>query len=219
MPQFSILDPEVASSLPPNQVANGIVDSFVHVMEQYMTCPNNAPLQDRIAESILLTLIEEGPKVYKNPTDYNAMANLMWCSTMALNGIISRGVSEDWLTHMIGHELTAFHGIDHARTLAIVLPGVWKTFHKEKKEKLVQYANRVWGITQGEEERIIEQAIDKTVDFFESLGIGTRLSHYKVMPETIEKIVQRFTSRKWLALGDRELATPEKVKEILTHQI
>jgi NADP-dependent alcohol dehydrogenase len=219
MPQFSILDPAVAASLPANQVANGIVDTFVHVMEQYMTYPTSAPLQDRMAESILLTLIEEGPKVYADPANYDAMANLMWCSAMALNGLISRGVSEDWVTHMIGHELTAFHGIDHARTLAVVLPGVWKTFHTEKKEKLIQYAERVWGIVQGSDDRIIEQAIDKTVEFFESLGIGTRLSNYKIKEDTIEKIAERFASRNWMAIGDRELTTPAKVREILSHQL
>jgi NADP-dependent alcohol dehydrogenase len=219
MPQFSILDPVTAASLPKIQVANGIVDSFVHVLEQYMTFPAGAPLQDRMAEAILMTLIEEGPKVYKNPADYDAMANLMWCSTMALNGIISRGVHEDWVTHMIGHELTAFHGIDHARTLAIVLPGVWKVFKKEKKEKLIQYAQRVWSIENGDKDRMVEQAIDNTVEFFESLGIGTRLSSYNVPEETIGKISDRFIARKWKAIGDRQLATPDKVRQILMEQL
>lgn len=219
MPQFSILDPTVAASLPPAQVANGVVDSFVHVIEQYMTYPASAQLQDRMAEAIMNTLIEEGPKVYKNPADYDAMANLMWCSTMALNGIISCGVPQDWLTHQIGHELTAYHGIDHARTLAIVLPGVWSVFKKEKRDKLLQYATRVWNITSGDEDERIEKAIAKTVEFFESLGIKTRLTDYKVGEETIGKIVERFKKRDWTALGDRELTTPEKTKEILESRL
>ena len=125
----------------------------------------------------------------------------------------------DWVTHLIGHELTAFHGIDHARTLAIVLPGVWKVLREEKKEKLLQYAERVWGVDQGNESRRIEQAIDHTVTFFESLGIDTRLSRYNVGEDTIVKIVERFTGREWLTIGDRELITPEKVGEILRMQI
>lgn len=219
MPQFSILDPSNAASLPQKQVANGVVDSFVHVMEQYLTYPADAPLQDRMAESILQTLIEEGPKVYKDPGNYTAMANLMWCSTMALNGIISCGVPSDWVTHQIGHELTAYHGIDHARTLAIVLPGVWSVFRQEKKEKLLQYGKRVWGISSEDEAAAIDLTIDRTVKFFESLGIKTRLPDYQVTEETIDKIVNRFRNRKWLALGDREMTTPEKVHEILSTRL
>ncbi len=219
MPQFSILDPDLPASLPKKQVANGIVDSFVHVIEQYLTYPADAPLQDRMAEAILSTLMEEGPKVYQNPSDYNAMANLMWCSTMALNGIISSGVPGDWMIHNIGHELTAFHGIDHARTLAIVLPGVWKVFREEKKEKLIQYADRVLGIASGTEEEIIDKAIQKTADFFESLGIQTKLSDYELDSTTIDKIVERFVSRGWNGIGDRQLGTQEKVREILETQL
>jgi len=219
MPKFSILDPTVPASLPPYQVANGIVDSFVHVIEQYLTYPASAPLQDRFAEAILLTLIEEGPKVFKNPADYNAMANLMWCSTMALNGFISKGVPEDWSIHMIGHELTAFHGIDHARTLAIVLPGIWHVFRKEKSEKLLQYTERIWKIKEGTEDEIIDKAIEKTVTFFESLGIPTRLNEYGVNETTIGKIVHRFHQRKWNNFGDREMITPEKTREVLEWRI
>lgn len=219
MPQFSILDPTTAASLPQKQVANGIVDSFVHVIEQYMNYPNGAPLQDRFAESILKTLIEEGPKVYRNPEDYDAMANLMWCSTLALNGLISCGVPEDWIIHMIGHELTAFHGIDHARTLAIVLPGVWSVFRTEKKEKLLQYAERIWDRKEGSEEERIDEAITRTVSFFESLGIKTKLIDYEVKEDTIDKILARFRKRKWTAIGDREMGTPNKIREILMHQL
>jgi NADP-dependent alcohol dehydrogenase len=219
MPVFSILDPSTAASLPKNQVANGIVDSFIHVLEQYMTYPSKAPLQDRMAESILKTLIEEGTKVYSNPADYDAMANLMWCSTMALNGLISRGVPEDWVTHQIGHELTAFYGIDHARTLAVVLPGVWSVFRKEKEEKLIQYGKRIWDIEMTDKEAAINIAIRKTEDFFQSLGIKTRLGDYNIPAGTIDKIAARFEKRHWKALGDRNLTTPDKVKEILMERL
>jgi len=218
-PRFSVLLPEAAASLPKKQVANGIVDAFVHVTEQYLTYPVNAPIQDRFAEAILKTLIEEGPKVYADPADYDAMANLMWSATMALNGLIQCGVPGDWSVHSIGHELTAFHGIDHAQTLAIVLPGLWKALREEKKDKLLQYGARVWNITTGTEDERVDAAIAGTVEFFESLGIKTRLSDYNVGRETIERIVKRFEERKWLELGDRGLTTPSVTKQALEYQL
>jgi NADP-dependent alcohol dehydrogenase len=218
-PRFSVLLPEAAASLPKKQVANGIVDAFVHVTEQYLTYPVNAPIQDRFAEAILKTLIEEGPKVYADPADYDAMANLMWSATMALNGLIQCGVPGDWSVHSIGHELTAFHGIDHAQTLAIVLPGLWKALREEKKDKLLQYGARVWNITTGTEDERVDAAIARTVEFFESLGIKTRLSDYNVGRETIERIVKRFEERKWLELGDRGLTTPSVTKQALEYQL
>jgi NADP-dependent alcohol dehydrogenase len=218
-PRFSILLPDAAGSLSQHQVANGIVDAFVHVIEQYLTYPVNAPLQDRLAEAILLTLIEEGPKVYADPADYDAMSNLMWSATLALNGLIQCGVPGDWSVHMIGHELTAFHGLDHARTLAIVLPGLWKVLKEEKKGKLLQYAERVWKITKGTDDERINNAIKKTVEFFESLGIKTRLADYDIHEETINRIVDRFEKRRWFKLGDRELITPDVVRKILEHQL
>lgn len=218
-PKFSVLLPDAAGTLPQKQVANGIVDAFVHVIEQYLTYPVNAPIQDRFAEAILITLIEEGPGVYKNPADYEAMSNLMWSATMALNGLISCGVPGDWSVHTIGHELTAWHGIDHARTLAIVLPGLWKVLKEEKKGKLLQYADRVWNISEGTEDERVDAVIQKTVEFFESLGIKTRLSDYGVSSETIDKIVARFEEKKWFALGDRGLTTPEITRKALEVQL
>ncbi len=218
-PKFSVLLPDAAGTLPPHQVANGIVDAFIHVMEQYLTYPVNAPVQDRFAEAILVTLIEEGPKAYENPADYEAMSNLMWSATMALNGLIACGVPEDWSVHDIGHELTAFHGIDHARTLAIVQPGLWKALREEKKEKLLQYGERVWKITEGSTDEKVDAAIEKTVEFFESLGIKTRLGDYGVGQDTIDKIVARFGERKWNNLGDRGLTTPEVTREALEYQL
>jgi NADP-dependent alcohol dehydrogenase len=218
-PKFSILLPEAAGTLPQKQVANGIVDAFVHVMEQYMTYPVNSPVQDRFAEAILITLIEEGPKAYSDPADYEPMANLMWSATMALNGLIGCGVPGDWSVHDIGHELTAFHGIDHARTLAIVLPGLWKALKEEKKYKLLQYGQRVWNITRGTEEERVNATIDKTVGFFESLGVPTRLKDYGVGKDTIDNIVSRFEERGWIERGDRGLTTPEVTRKALEHQL
>lgn len=216
-PVFAVLDPETTYSLPPRQVANGIVDAFTHTMEQYMTYPADAPLQDRIAESILQTLIEVGPKALSSPKDYQVRANAMWCATLALNGLIGCGVPQDWSTHMIGHELTALHGLDHAQTLAVVLPGVWRNRLADKREKLLQYADRVWGIKDGSEDERIEAAIAKTERFFESLGVPTRLAGYGVtsVAETAAEIERRFATRGTAKLGERGHVTPPVAREIV----
>lgn len=214
MPQFSILDPECVFTLPDRQVANGIVDAFVHVMEQYLTFDVNTPLQDRFAESILTTLIEEGPKVLADRKNYDAAANFMWSATMALNGLIGVGVAQDWATHGIGHELTAFHGIDHARTLAIVLPGVMNIKRENKKEKILQYGKRIWGITEGTDDEKIDAAIAKTVDFFESVGLHTTLPAYNVPEESVTKIVARFEKR-FYKLGEKADIGYKEIEQIL----
>jgi NADP-dependent alcohol dehydrogenase len=218
MPQFSVLDPEVIFSLPDRQVANGVVDAFVHVMEQYLTYPVNAPLQDRMAEAVLQTLIEEGPKVLANRNDYDAAANFMWSATMALNGIIAVGVPQDWATHMIGHELTAYHGIDHAQTLAIVLPGMMDLKRKTKEAKILQYGERIWGITDGTTNERIDAAIAKTEEFFESMGIKTKLPDYGVPSETIAKIADRFKQRGF-KIGEHADIGPEEINGILKSRL
>lgn len=214
MPKFSVLDPECVFSLPDKQVANGVVDAFVHVMEQYLTFPVNAPLQDRMAESVLLTLIEEGPKVLADRNDYDAAANFMWSATVALNGWISPGVPQDWATHGIGHELTAFHGIDHARTLAIVLPGVMNIKRDEKKTKILQYGERVWGISEGSDNERIDLAIKKTADFFEKMGLPTTLSAYGLTNETVDRITNRFSERPY-KLGEKRNIDYKVIESIL----
>ncbi|HKM92655.1 MAG TPA: iron-containing alcohol dehydrogenase [Prolixibacteraceae bacterium] len=219
LPLFSVLDPEVIASLPKRQIANGVADAFVHVIEQYLTYPVNAKLQDRFAESILLTLIEEGPKVLANPADYQAGANFMWCATMALNGLISCGVPEDWTSHQIGHELTALHGIDHARSLAIVLPGVMKVMKESKKNKIIQYGKRVWGINETDNDKIIDEAINKTVEFFESLDIKTRLIDYKISVTTIDDIIERMEERGEINIGENSLVGIDEIGKILRSRV
>ena len=214
-PRFAALDPQTTFSLPPRQTANGIVDAFVHVMEQYLTYPVNTPLQDRMAEAILVTLVEQAPKVLNNPCDYDTRANIMWCATMALNGVIGVGVPHDWATHAIGHELTALYDIDHARTLAIVLPGVMEVKRGEKREKILQYAERVWGIREGDEDTRIDRAIERTREFFESVGIPTRLSAYGVGSEAIADIVRQLREHGMTALGEHRDITPEVAARIL----
>jgi NADP-dependent alcohol dehydrogenase len=193
-PQFSILDPETSYTLPPRQTANGVVDAFAHVLEQYLTYEVNAPLQDRQAEAVLLTLIEEGPKALENPTDYDARANVMWSATQALAGAIACGVPQDWATHMMGHELTALYGLDHAQTLAVVFPATMQYCRGAKKSKLLKYADRVWGLRDGSEDARIDAAIAKTEEFFRSLGVKTRLAEYGVT-EGIGRVGQRIAAR------------------------
>jgi NADP-dependent alcohol dehydrogenase len=214
-PRFSILDPECTFSLPPRQVANGIIDAFVHTVEQYLTFPADAPLQDRQAEAILRTLIEEGPKTLSAPADYAARANLMWSATQALNGTIGCGVPQDWTSHMIGHELTALYGIDHAQSLAVVLPGVWRHQRERKRAKLRQYAERVWDIGDGEDDARIDRAIEKTEQFFRALGVGTRLADYGIPPEAAERVAARLAQRR-MKLGEHEDLGENEVQAILT---
>lgn len=218
MPRFSILDPETVFSLPDRQVANGIVDAFVHVIEQYLTFPVDSPLQDRQAEAVLLTLIEEGPKVLADRANYDAAANFMWSATIALNGLMAAGVPQDWATHIIGHELTAYHGIDHARTLAIVLPGLMDIRRRQKESKILQYGDRIWGITQGTADERIDKAIQKTVEFFESVGIPTRLPDYSVPAGTIDRIEARFITR-GSKIGEHKDIDAAEIRRILEKQL
>ena len=214
-PEFSVLDPTKTYTLPAEQIGNGVVDTFVHVTEQYLTYPVNGKLQDRFAEGILLTLIEEGPKALAEPENYDVRANLMWCATLGLNGLISAGVPQDWATHMIGHELTALKGLDHGKTLAVVLPAMLKIRAAEKKEKLLQYAQRVWGIQSGDDEARIGLAIEKTRDFFENMGIPTRLCQYGIEKDVIPEIVGQLKVHGMVRLGEKRDVTPELVAELL----
>jgi NADP-dependent alcohol dehydrogenase len=214
-PKFSICDPSVVASLPKRQIENGIIDAFTHVMEQYLTYPHDALLQDRFAESILQTLVEIGPSVVEHPTDYKLASNYMWCATMALNGLIQKGVPSDWATHMIGHELTALYEIDHARTLAIVGPNLYKVMFDTKKQKLAQYGKRIFNLI-GSEDEIAKEAINKTVEFFHTMGMKTKLSEYtKDYEKTADFIVDRFEKRGWKGLGENQKVTLDKVKSIV----
>jgi NADP-dependent alcohol dehydrogenase len=212
-PVFSILDPETTYSLPVNQLRNGIVDAFVHTMEQYATYSVNSPLQDRQAEAVVRTLIDIAPDVMSK-TDYESRANFMWAATQALNGVIGCGIIQDWSTHMIGHELTAFFGIAHAESLAIVLPGMWKHQFEHKKGKLAQLARRIWHSIDGDTDSQARDAIDKTVEFFHSVSMPTQLSYYNIGKTDIEKVVARFQQRN-TAMGEHQAIQAAQVREIL----
>ncbi|WHN65944.1 iron-containing alcohol dehydrogenase [Cysteiniphilum sp. QT6929] len=215
-PVFSILDPETTYTLPARQVANGVVDAFVHVMEQYLTYPQNAQLQDRFAEGILSTLIEEGEKVLTHPHDYDVRANIMWAATLALNTLISQGVKTDWATHMIGHELTAFYGLDHAQTLAIILPSIMEYKKDKKQAKLIQYAERVWQVEKTlDAETKVQIAIEKTRAFFEKMGNPTKISAYQLSQDKFDDIINNLKDNGLTALGEHADITPEDSLKIL----
>ncbi len=216
--RFAILDPEVTYSLPEKQLGNGIVDAFVHVLEQYLTTDSQASIQDYFAEGILKTLIEEAQKVIELK-DYNSRANLMWAATQALNGLIGVGVQHDWSTHMIGHELTALHGIDHARSLAVVLPSLLRETKDLKKQKLLRYARNVWNIKASTPDESINQAIIMTEDFFNSVGVPTKLKVYKINKADIPRIVQSFSSHFNSGIGEHGNITADTVKRILENAL
>lgn len=201
-PQFSVLDPSKTFTLPAKQVANGLVDAFVHTTEQYLTYPVQARVQDRFAEGLLQTLVEIAPQAVASPDDYETRANLMWTATLALNGLIGAGVPQDWATHMIGHELTALYDIDHARTLALVLPALLDVQRGQKRGKLLQYGERVWNITEGSDDERITAAIARTRAFFEGLGIPTRLSAYELGQEAVEAVLKQLAAHGMTALGE-----------------
>ncbi|WP_341675563.1 alcohol dehydrogenase [Niveibacterium sp. SC-1] len=214
-PRFAVLDPLTTYSLPPRQVGNGVVDAFVHVMEQYMTFPADAKIQDRFAEGILLTLIEEGPRALAEPQNYAVRANVMWAATMALNGLIGVGVPQDWATHAIGHEITARHGLDHAQTLAIVLPAMLRVRREGKRAKLLQYAERVWGLRDGSEDARIDGAIEKTRAFFESMQVKTRFADYGIADPAFDTMLAKLVEHGGAKLGERGDLTLELSRKVL----
>ncbi|QIR07654.1 iron-containing alcohol dehydrogenase [Salinivibrio costicola] len=214
-PQFSVLDPVKTYTLPIRQVGNGVVDAFVHVVEQYLTYPANAPVQDRFAEGLLQTLVELGPQALETPEDYNVRASLMWTATLALNGLIGVGVPQDWSTHMLGHELTALHGLDHAQTLAVVLPAMLNEKFEQKQAKLAQFAERVWHIDQGSDAEKAQQAIGKTRDFFERMNVKTRMSDYDLDETAIEPLIESLTQHGMTQLGEHGDVTPDVCRRVL----
>jgi NADP-dependent alcohol dehydrogenase len=215
-PRFAVLDPETTFSLPPRQVSNGVADAFVHVLEQYLTYPAGGGLADRLAEALLLTLKEQGPRALTDPQNYEVRANLMWAASLALNGLIGQGVPQDWTTHHIGHELTALYALDHARSLAVVLPAVLEARRQQKAEKLLQFGARVFGISGSDEAEVIDTTIAQTAAFFESLAIPTRLSAYGIGEEAIPQIVAKLKANRRLRMGERLDITPEAAGKILT---
>jgi NADP-dependent alcohol dehydrogenase len=218
-PKFALLDPTFVATLPKRQIANGVIDAYTHTMEQYLTFKGENLLQERYAEGILSTLIEIGEKVLENPADYDLAANLMWCANQALNGVLRCGVTTDWATHMIGHELTALHGIDHAQSLAIIAPRLYEVKFESKKAKLTQYGKRVWNL-EGSDDQVARKAIARTEEFFHKLSVKTRISEYTNDYHDTARIVHdRFVQRGWLGLGENKDLTPKEAEYIVNQAI
>ena len=213
-PKFAILDPQVTYSLPERQVANGVVDSFIHVVEQYLTYPVNAKVQDYFAEGLMKTIVEEGRKVLQNPNDYDIRANLMWAATNALNCWIGQGVPQDWSSHRMGYALTAQFGLDHAQTLAVILPGVMTYMRKEKAAKLIRMGEVIFGITEGSADEKAQKSIEATEDFFHFMGLKTRLSDYGIKESDLDALVEPIDRMGW-KLGEYGNINSKVAKEIL----
>lgn len=214
-PKFAVLDAQVTKTLPERQLANGVVDAFVHVMEQYLTFDHGAKVQDRFAEGLLHTLIEDGPRVFAEPDNMMVRENLMWSATMALNGLIGAGVPQDWSTHMLGHEVTALYGLDNAQTLAIVLPRMMNAMRQQKEAKLLQYAERIWGITEQDKNLAIDQAIEKTEAFFHSVNMPTRLSDYQLDEKVADAVVEQLERHGMTELGESQQVTLDISRAVL----
>lgn len=214
-PRFAVLDPTKTYTLPKKQISNGVIDAFMHVFEQYLTVSNEARLQDRFAEGILLTLIEAGPAALQDPENYDVRANLMLCATMALNGLIAAGVPQDWSTHMVGHELTALYGMEHAATLAALAPAMLTVLKDKKRAKLLQYGERVWGLAEGSEDERIDEAIAKTKEFFETMQLKTNLRDHGLTPDNIPEILDSLRAHDMVRLGEHRDVTPEVVRQAL----
>ncbi len=218
-PVFAVLDPTTTYSLPPRQVGNGVVDAFVHILEQYLTFPVGGEVQDRLAEGLLQVLVDNGPRALAEPTNYQVRANLMWAASLALNGLIGRGVPQDWSTHAIGHQLTALHGLDHAQSLAVVLPSLLREQAAQKQEKLAQFAERVWHSSREDKALRIEEAIIRTEQFFQQMGVGTRLADYGLDARCIPGICSNLKLFGLTALGEQQDIDPDKVARILSHTL
>ncbi|BEE07615.1 NADH-dependent alcohol dehydrogenase [Aeromonas dhakensis] len=218
-PVFAVLDPTTTYSLPPRQVGNGVVDAFVHILEQYLTFPVGGEVQDRLAEGLLQVLVDNGPRALAEPTNYQVRANLMWAASLALNGLIGCGVPQDWSTHAIGHQLTALHGLDHAQSLAVVLPSLLREQAAQKQEKLAQFAERVWHSSREDKALRIEEAIIRTEQFFQQMGVGTRLADYGLDARCIPGICSNLKLFGLTALGEQQDIDPDKVARILSHAL
>jgi len=214
-PRFAVLDPTKTYTLPARQIGNGVVDTFVHVLEQYLTYPVNGKVQDRLAEGLLLLLLEEGPKALAEPENYDVRANLMWAATMGLNGLIGAGVPQDWAAHRFGYELTVLYGLDHAQTLAVLVPAMLQIRASGKRQKLLQYAERIWGIKEGSEWYRMDTAIDNTRMFFERMGLPTCLSGYGIKDVRIEQVIGQLQAHGMINMGENKDVTLDMMRTIL----
>ena len=216
LPKFAIMDPDVMKTLPQRQLVNGLVDAWVHTCEQYLTFPETALVQEGYAEALLRTLKTLGDN-FENQDDA-WRANLMWAANQALNGLIGSGVSQDWATHMIGHELTAAYGVDHARSLAIVQPSLLRNQFDVKKAKLEQMGKNVFGLAQSDD--LAEQTIQAIEAFYHSLDVATVLTeHGGDKAAAVENVLAKLEAHGMVALGENQAITLTQSREILEQAI
>ncbi|WP_022958844.1 iron-containing alcohol dehydrogenase [Spongiibacter tropicus] len=216
-PHFAVLDPDVMKTLPERQLANGLVDAWVHTCEQYLTMPTEAMVQEGYAEVLLRSLKTLGEQFAQRDSDA-WRANLMLAANQALNGFIGSGVPQDWATHMIGHELTALYGVDHGRSLAIVQPSLLRHQIEYKRAKLEQMARNVFELSDGD--ALAERCVDAIEAFYHSLGVATQLTeHDGDKAAAIDTIVARLESHGMVKLGERRAITPAESREILQQAV
>ena len=216
LPKFAIMDPDVMKTLPQRQLVNGLVDAWVHTCEQYLTFPETALVQEGYAEALLRTLKTLGDNFESQDDAWRA--NLMWAANQALNGLIGSGVSQDWATHMIGHELTAAYGVDHARSLAIVQPSLLRNQFAVKKAKLEQMGKNVFGLEQSDD--LAEKTIAAIEAFYHSLDVATQLTeHGDDKAAAIDNIIGKLEAHGMLALGENQAITLKESREILEQAV
>jgi len=214
-PVASFLDPTITFTLPPRQTANGIIDSFVHVLEQYLAVNEDTDLQDGLQEGLMKTIIKHAAVVKEDPKNYASRSALMWSASMAMNYIITAGTNGDWAAHMVGHELTSLYGIDHGMSVGIVMPALLDVMEEQKHQRLVLFAKNVWGLENDSEDELVSGAIQRLKDFIENVaGIELKLSNFNVADDAAEVIAKRFTDRGWV-LGEQQNIDSETVLKIM----
>jgi len=212
-PLFAVMDPDVMKSLPERQLINGLVDAWVHVCEQYITYPAGAMVQDGYAETLLRNLKTLADQYNDRDSD-QWRANLMWTANQALNGLIGAGVPQDWATHMMGHELTAQYGVDHARSLAMVQPTLMRHQIDTKREKLEQMGRNVFALPASAD--LAERTIDAIEAFYTQLAVETQLTDYTGQAdEVVDLLVKQLELHGMVKLGEHRAITLQETREIL----
>lgn len=200
-PKFAIMNPELTMTLPPYQTAAGIVDMMVHTMERYFSPPQSCEATDRLCEAVLISCINEGPKVIANPNNYEARANIMWLGTMAHNGICGVGRVEDWASHHMEHEISAIYGVTHGAGLSVMVPA-WMTFVMKKDvTKIAQFARRVFGVEGNNDEVVATEGINRLKAFWKSIGMPVTMKELGIDNPDIDALVAKLHVNKGDKIG------------------
>lgn len=214
-PVFSIMNPELTYTLPPFQTACGVADMMAHIMERYFTNTQEVEIGDRLCEGTLMAIINEAPKVMRNPEDYGARANLMWAGMIAHNGTCGVGCEEDWASHFLEHEISAIYGVTHGAGLSVIFPA-WMTWMVEHNVgKIAQYAVRVWGVPESEDKKAVAlEGIGKLKAFFSSLGLPVTFKELGIENPDIDRLADSLHRNKGELVGNYVKLTKQDSKEI-----